>query len=155
MKKLIKSLIKKGIVCLVESSKEISKSYKQKSKNALKAAKVLATQDLVEESISMSYYSMYNLVLSLFFLVGIKSENHSASIFILKELFCLDNSSLLFAKKERINKQYYPNFNVSLKDAKDMIEMSGDFIVILEAFIDKVSLQDIKAYRSKFLRLVE
>jgi len=41
--------------------------------------------------------------LALLFKVGIKSENHTASILLLKELFGLDNSKILNAKKERMS----------------------------------------------------
>ena len=57
----------------------------------------------------MSYYARYNLLLALLFKAGIKCENHSGSILLLKLLF--EKSELYKiisdAKKERIDKQYY------------------------------------------------
>jgi len=39
----------------------------------------------LEEAVSMAYYSMYYSLLALLFRVGIKSENHTASIFLLRD----------------------------------------------------------------------
>jgi len=150
IKKLIKELKKQGRLKLIQESEYVSESYSKKSKNSFKAAKILLNQKLIEESISMSYYSMYNKLLSLLYKIGIKSENHFLSIYILKEVFNFDNENILFAKKERINKQYYPNSNLTKKDAKEMIKLSEKFIEELEFFMDKISLNDIKNYRNKF-----
>ena len=135
IKKLIKELKKRGKIKLIQESKDIAKSYFEKSKNSFKAAKILLNQKLIEESISMSYYAMYNKLLSLLYKIGIKSENHFFSIYILKEVFDLDNKDILFAKKERINKQYYPNSNLVKKDAKELIKLS-------ESFIEKLDLTE-------------
>lgn len=110
MSNFFKKLNSKGILSLVEPSKEISKSYENKSENSLKAAKVLLKQNLVEESISMSYYSMYYRVLSLFFLVGIKSENHSATILLLKDVFGLENSKIYFANIDKLSSKDIENY---------------------------------------------
>ena len=69
---------------LVDPSDEISESYSDKSTNCLKSAKLLLDNQLYENSIGMSYYAMYNLLISLMFKSGIKSENHAGSILILK-----------------------------------------------------------------------
>ncbi len=94
---------------LIETSDEICESYLEKSNNCKKSAEILLKNNLYENSVSMSYYSMYNSLIALFFKVGIKCENHSGSILLFKLLF-RDNE--LFdliskAKKERINLQYY------------------------------------------------
>lgn len=73
-KSLIKKLLNQGKIKLVEPSKEISFSYLEKSRGCLKSARLLNENKLIENSISMSYYAMYNSVLSLLFRVGIKSE---------------------------------------------------------------------------------
>ena len=65
---------------LVEPSDEIKEAYFQKSANCLKSARVLLKNDLYENSISMSYYAMYNSLLALLYKTGIKCENHSAAI---------------------------------------------------------------------------
>ena len=155
IKKLIREINRQGKIKIVQESKDVAESYSEKSKNSLKAAKILLKQELVEESISMSYYSMYNKLLSLLFRVGIKSENHFFSIYILKEIFGFDNRDILFAKKERINKQYYTNTNLVKEDAKEMIKLSENFIEELEFFIDKISLEDVRNYKNKFKELIK
>src|SRR3989344_353640 len=94
---------------LVEPSEEMRTSYLEKADECMKSAKVLFENSLFETSISMSYYTMYNSLIAMLFKCGIKCENHSASILLLKILF---NQPELFkiiswAKKERIDKQYY------------------------------------------------
>ena len=84
MKKIrfIQTLVKKGKIKLVEASEDVSASYNQKSRNSLRAAKLLLPQDLLEEATSMGYYAMYHKALSLFFRIGIKCQNHSATIIL-------------------------------------------------------------------------
>src|SRR3972149_9026648 len=105
----LKKLKRKDVIELVESSEEMKSSYLTKAENCLKSAKILFNSQLYENSTSEAYYCMYNSLLALLFKVGIKSENHSASITVFKKLF--DNNDLFkiisWAKKERIDKQYY------------------------------------------------
>ncbi|MBD3355449.1 HEPN domain-containing protein, partial [Candidatus Woesearchaeota archaeon] len=94
---------------LVELSEEICQSYLEKADNSLKSAKVLLANNLYENSVSMSYYAMYNSLTALLFRTGVKCENHSGSILILKFLFGKKDlfSIISEAKEERIDKQYY------------------------------------------------
>src|SRR3989338_10422790 len=82
---------------LVEPSEEIKQSYLDKSGSNLISAKILLNNNRLEESVGLAYYSMYHLLTALLFKVGIKSENHSASIVILKELFDQDNKDIFDA----------------------------------------------------------
>ena len=120
MKRFLGKLYKKGVLSFVEPSSYISDSYLKKSESNLMSAKILLESNHPEESVVLIYYSSYNLILSLLFLCGIKCENHSASIFLLKFLFEVDNSFILEAKKERIDKQYYVGFDIK------KLEVSGD-----------------------------
>jgi len=102
-------LKEEGKLELVEPSKEICDSYIEKANNSLKSAKLLLKNALYENSVSMSYYTMYNSLTALLFRCGIKCENHSGSILILKKLFKRHDlfKIISWAKKERIDKQYY------------------------------------------------
>lgn len=108
MKKInfLKKLCNQGKLELVESSEELKQSYILKSESNLISAKILLNNDKFEESVGLAYYSMYHLLTALLFKIGIKSENHSASIILLKNLFNHDNKEIFDAKKERIDKQY-------------------------------------------------
>jgi uncharacterized protein (UPF0332 family) len=149
LKKIFKKFKKEGKLKIGESSEEISKSYPEKSENPLLAAKVLKNKKLFEESISMSYYAMYNKVLSLFFLVGIKSESHTLSLIILKNIFDFDVEKIKFAKKERIENQYYVKGHNKEKDAKDLIKIAEEFIEKLDDFVDKLSEEKINNFIEK------
>ena len=78
----LKKLKRKRIIELVEPSEEIKLSYLTKAENCLKSAKILSQSQLYENSTSEAYYCMYNSLLSLLIKIGIKSENHSASIIL-------------------------------------------------------------------------
>ena len=93
----------------VEPSGGICSSYIEKANNCLKSAKLLLQSNLFENSVSMSYFSMYNSLTALLFKVGIKCENHAGSILVFKKLFGRKDlfKIISFAKEERIDKQYY------------------------------------------------
>lgn len=99
LKKVLKKFKKEGKLKITEKSKEVSYSYNQKSKDSLKSAKILRDNNLIENSISMAYYAMYNKVLSLFFITGIKSENHSLSLILLENIYNINIEKIRFAKK--------------------------------------------------------
>jgi len=132
---------------IVEPSKEIAKAYLIKSEKSLRSAK--ATNDIknYEDSVALAYYSMYYSLLALLFDVGIKCENHTGAIILLKKVFGIDNSQISKAKKERVDKQYYVDFSVTEKDVLDMIAIAEDFNAELMNFIDKLTNEEIKTFR--------
>ena len=89
--KFLTKLKKEEKLELAGPSEEICESYTEKSANCLKSAKLLLTNNLFENSIGMSYYAMYNLLIGLLFRAGIKCENHAGSILLLKLIFNQDN----------------------------------------------------------------
>lgn len=146
----LKKLKEEGRLKLTTPSEEVKQSYLEKSASYLDSAKLLLKNVKLEEAISMIYYSMYYSLLALLFKVGIKSENHTASIFLLKEIFSLDNSKILKAKKERIDKQYYVDFKIAEEDVKDLIKTAESFNATIFDFLEKLSSEDIKKAREKF-----
>ena len=152
--KLLAELIKENKLKLVESSEEIKDSYLEKSQSNLDSAKILLENNKIEESVSLTYYSMYNIATSLFFKTGIKCENHSALIILLKEIFEIDNSSISYAKKERIDKQYYADFEITKEEVNEAIKSAEDFSSILIDFISKMNNSDIEEYREKFKEII-
>ena len=129
-------------------------SYLQKAENCLKSAKILFKNQLYENSISEACYCMYNSPLSLLFKTVIKSENHSASIIILKRLFNEDAlcKIISFAKEERIDKQYYVESRQITKatkeSCKDMALKSEDFLVKMNLLIGELSNEKINSIRN-------
>jgi len=148
-------LQKEGKLKMIEPSEEIKKSYLNKSESNLISSKILFENNRFEESISMAYYSMYTSLNALLFQVGIKCENHSGAIFLLKELFGLDNSGISFAKRERIDKQYYVDFNVTMEQVLDMIRIAEESNREMLNFIAVLKNKDIEEYRAKFLELLK
>ncbi len=124
------------------------------AKFSLESAQALFEINKLEESVALTYFSIYNILLALLFKTGIKSENHTASIILLKEIFDIDNEYIMFAKKERIDKQYYVDFKVTKDQVSDMLEKAEDFNKILFDFIAKIHNEDIKTYREKSKEIV-
>ena len=143
-------LKKEGKIGLVESSEEIKNSYLEKSESNLVSAKILLENNKLEESVALVYYSMYNSLIALLFKIGIKSENHAVSIMLLKEIFGLSNSDIAFAKKERVDKQYYVDFEVTKEQVEEAIRKAEIFNSKIIDFISKLTNDSIKLYRKKF-----
>ncbi len=124
--------------------------------NYLKSARLLFDHDLYENSVSMSYYTMYNSLTALLFKCGIKCENHAASILLLKKIF--DQNYLFkiisFAKKERIDKQYYvasdKNFVLTKESSIDMVKKAEEFLLKMKLVIAELRNEQIEDAREKF-----
>ena len=90
------------------------------------------------------------------FKIGIKSENHSASIILFEKLF--DNKGLakiaLWAKEERIDKQYYVETQQIIKGTKEscneMVIKAEDFLLRLKTLISELSNEKISQIRKSF-----
>lgn len=140
---------------LVELSDEICESYIDKSNDCLTSAKLLLQNGLHENSITMSYYSMYNSLLALLFKNGIKCENHSGSILLLRFLF--ENEDLFKiisnAKEERIDKQYYVTTDkdeITKEVAEELFNNAEDFVVKIKLLIQDIGNDSIVSFREKF-----
>jgi len=153
--------MKGGKIELVEPSVAISESYLEKSNNSLKSSKILLKNNLYENSISMSYYAMYNCLLALLFKIGIKSKNHSGSILLFKKLFRRFElfKILSFAKEERIDKQYYvtskKNFALTKKSASNMAKNAEVVTVQLKLILKNMNNENIQILRKKFTEVTK
>lgn len=144
-------LKKQGKLEVVEPSEDICNSYIKKADNSLKSAKVLLQNNLYENSVSMSYYTMYNSLTALLFKVGIKCENHSGSMILFKNLFGrMDlHKTITFAKKERVDKQYYVDFILTKESAIDLLKKAEEFLVKMKLIIKNIGNEDIQKLRVK------
>jgi len=149
----LNKLKKNGKLKVVEPSDDIKDSYIEKSESNLSSSKILIDNNKFEEAIGLTYYSMYHMITALLFKIGVKCENHTASIILLKELFDLDNSEIENAKKERIDKQYYTDFNIVKQDVKSAIKSAEEFNSKILDFISRLTNQDIEEFREKFNKL--
>jgi uncharacterized protein (UPF0332 family) len=158
MKKLsfLSRLKKEGKLELVESSEEICSSYLDKADNCLKSARILLQNNLYENSISMSYYTMYNSLTALLFKTGIKCENHTGSIILFKKLFKRTDlfKIISFAKRERIDRQYYVtsknNFVLTKESAQDLLIKTEDFLIKIKLIIRNLRKEEIEKLRENF-----
>lgn len=151
----LSKLSKEGKIKLVEPSEVMQKAYFNKSESNLFCAKLLFENNRFEESISMAYYSMYNCLNSLLFKIGIKCENHSGAILLLKVLFEIDNSEISFVKSERIDKQYYVDFKITKEQILEIIRIAEKTNGDLSNFIALLNNKSIGEYRKKFLKIVK
>ncbi len=156
----LRKLKKKRIIELVEPSEEMKSSYIIKAENCLKSAKILYQSQLYENSTSEAYYCMYNSLLSLLFKIGIKSENHSASIILFEKLFDkLDLVKIVsWAKGERIDKQYYVEtqqiIKVTKESCNEIILKAEDFLIKMKLLINEVGNEKINSVREDFNKLL-
>ncbi len=148
----LKGLIKTRIVQLVENSEDISLSYFNDSKSYIFSAKLLFNEGRFKEATQLSYFSLYYSILGILFKIGIKSENHSASILLLKEVFEIDNQFALKLKEKRVG-TYYPDFEIERKSLEQTIKETEDFNSFIFNFVSKLDSGKINFYRSKFNEL--
>lgn len=134
-------------------------SYLMKSENCLKSSRILFQSQLYENSISEAYYCMYNSLLSLLFKIGIKSENHSASVILFDKLFNRPDLTKIvsWAKEERIDKQYYVETQQIIKATKEscneMILKAEDFLIKMKLLINEISSEKINSAKEDFFKL--
>lgn len=141
---------------LVEPSEEISKSYLIKSDKCIQVAKLAYEAGIYENSVSEAYYSIYNTVLSLFFKLGIKCENHSGAVLLIKKLVHLDNLYQIFSdfKKDRIDNQYYipvlDSEPITKEKCKERISTAQKFNIELRTYSGRLTIQNIENIRKNF-----
>lgn len=137
----------------VEPSDEVKEAYFQRSNESLSSAKALLKIANFKDAVALAYYSMYHCLLAALFKIGIKCENHAASIILLKEVFGIDNSKISKAKSERVDKQYYVDFSVNLEEANNSIKIAEEFIAEMNDFIATLTEERIKEYHEKAVSL--
>ena len=144
-------LVKEEKLEITEPSEEICSSYLEKAEKSLKSAKILLENGLYENSVSMSYYAMYNSLTALLFRTGIKCENHSGSIILFRRLFRKDDlyKVISFAKKERVDKQYYVDFKLTKEPAVELFKKAENFLVEMKFIIRHLKTEEINEIRNR------
>ena len=141
---------------LVELSDEISKAYLIKSDKCMQVAKLAFEAEIYENAVSEAYYSIYNTVMSLFFKCGIKCENHSGSVILIREIFHLEKQHIIFSefKKDRIDNQYYiPILDtepINKEKCNERISTAQQFCLELRAYMGNLTIQEINNIRQTF-----
>src|SRR3989338_2579947 len=133
----------------IESSDEIKEAYLQRSNESLSSAKALLKIGNLKDAVALAYYSMYHCLLAALYKIGIKCENHAASIILLKEVFGIDNAKISKAKSERSDKQYYVDFAVNKQEAFNSIKIAEEFITEMANLIATLNKEKIEQYHEK------
>lgn len=151
----LSKLYSEGKIRIVEPSTQVQEAYRKKSESYLISAKILLENGRLEETVSMAYYSMYYMVLALLFKTGIKCENHSGAVILLESLYGIDNSRIVAAKRDRIDKQYYVDFAITAEDVRDSIEEAEVFYADLFDYTERLHQGDISRLREEAVRLLD
>ena len=106
----------------------------------------------------MSYYAMYNPLIALLFKIGIKCENHPASIILFKRLFNRIDlfKTISFAKEERVDKQYYIASKqdvLTKRSAQEMYTKAENFIIKMKLLINNLNIEEIEKIRNRFVSI--
>ncbi len=157
MKKMsfLNKLYKKKKLQIIEPSENVKTAYLQRSDESLTSAKTLLEIGNLKDSVALSYYSMYHCLLALLFRVGIKCENHTAAIILLRKVFEIDNMKISKSKEERVDKQYSVGFRIEREEAQDSINTAEEFITGIIEFIDKLNEEDIQDYRKRAREIIQ
>src|SRR3989344_5224100 len=142
-------LYKEGKLLEVEPSDEIKRAYLQRSNESLSSSKALLRIGNLKDSVALAYYSMYHCLLAALYRIGIKCENNAASIILLKEVFGMDNAGISKAKSERVDKQYYVDFEVNQEEASKSIRIAEEFIAEMNDMIATLNEESISGYNKK------
>jgi uncharacterized protein (UPF0332 family) len=155
MEGFLHKLCREKKIKIEEPSVDIKDAYLQKSSKSLLSAKAVWKIGNLEAAVAFAYYSMYHCLTALLFRIGIKCENHSASIILMKEIFGLDNREISYAKSERVDKQYYVDFNIAKEDVAEAIKVAEGFNSEMRAFIDKLDQASVEKYRKTAILILE
>jgi uncharacterized protein (UPF0332 family) len=120
----------------------------------LLSAKTLIKIQNYDDATALTYYSMYYSSLALLYKCGIKSENHTGTILLIRELFDIDSKMLEQAKKERVDKQYYVDFKATEKDVIQGIAIAEEFNSIIKQKIDTIKNAQIIEYHTKAKKIL-
>jgi uncharacterized protein (UPF0332 family) len=138
-----------GKLDIVEPSDTMQEAYIQRANESISSSKVLLNIGNLKDAVVLSYYAMYHSLLALYYRVGIKCENHAAAIILLKEVFEIDNTIISIAKSERVDKQYYVDFDVNKEEVNDSIKNAEVFMSDMVDFIEKLNEDKIRKFNRR------
>ncbi len=142
-------LYKEKKIQIVEPNENVKKAYLERSLESITSARTLYKINNLKDAVALTYYSMYYSLLALLFRTGIKCENHTGTILLLKEVFNINDTRIEKAKKERVDKQYYVDFTVTKEEVQEMIRTAEEFNAEILDFAEKLNNEKIENYRKK------
>lgn len=152
----MRKAVKAGQLEIVEPSDNIFQSYLTKSENCIKAAELLIDNKLYENSISDSYYAIYNSITALLRKVGIKCENHAVSISLLEtllsEIVLKDLANK--AKDVRIESQYEIDVSESKAKAVELQSQAENYVNAIRLLARKLTGEESEKIRQKLEKFI-
>jgi uncharacterized protein (UPF0332 family) len=115
-----------------------------KAQDSLKAARILANQELYDFAISRAYYTMFYIAEAFLLSEGLSFNKHSAVIAKFGEYFARTNRVsnfyhryLIQAQQSRILADYDASINATEEEALEQIFRAEQFVDLAEAFFDR------------------
>ncbi|MDG6249276.1 HEPN domain-containing protein [Methanocalculus sp.] len=139
----------------MEPNSRVAEAYKKKSESFLISSRILLENERLEETVSMAYYSMYYMMLALLFKTGIQCENHTGAMLLLHRLYRIDSTRVAAAKKDRVDKQYYIDFDITAAEVSNSVEEAEIFNAELLDYIERLHEGDIRRLREKAREILE
>ncbi len=97
----------------------------------------------------MAYYSMYHALTALFLSIGLRCENHALSLRLLTEVFGIDNSAIISAQRERVDKEYYVDRAISDEKAGESLEKARALCLTMSERISRMNARSALLLRKK------
>ncbi len=136
-------------------SDDVAQAYLNKARTSLLSAKALLEMKHYEDAIALAYYVMYYCATAILAKIGIKSENHTATIILLEKLLNIETTSLKKAKEERIQKQYYIEHEKLTEPTLTIIQDAEQFLSIINARIETMQRNEREQARKEFLKFTQ
>jgi len=148
--------IKNGIM-LIEPNDNLSSAYLKKAEEAMEAMHSVSSFDW---KISTGYYSLYFSLYSVLMKIGIKSENHTCTIEIMRELlteyFSPDECEMIEkARRARVETQYYVTRSVSETFTATLSKRVPRFLVTCRSTVDRLDEKQVQTLRKRLIELID
>jgi uncharacterized protein (UPF0332 family) len=135
----IAKLVKNGKISLISPGRTLSDAFGKKARSSLAASRVLLQHGFPSEAISLAYFAMYHETTAFLYRIGVKCTNHTAVPLLAHDIFKIDVSRLVAARRSRLDAQYTIDIQMTEREAILLIESGQQFIDELDATIDRLS----------------
>ncbi len=158
--KILWCLKQKRGIKIVEPNKNLVKAYLKKAKSSLNILNSAIEKKEYDWIVTTSYYAKYFSFYALLQKIGVKSEIHDCSIYIMKFLFVDENiidksfhEDFLLSKNLRVDIQYYASDSLNLNVIDKTSKFSFSFVLKIEELIENLNEEEILFLRNK-LKLI-
>lgn len=148
--------IKNGIMP-VEPNDNLACAYLKKAEDALEAMHSVPSNDW---KISTGYYALYFSLYAVLMKIGIKSENHTCTIVLMRHLlrdfFAPDECEILEkARQARVETQYYISSDASGGFVDTLAQQVPRFLMKCRGIVDGLKEKEVQTLRQSFAGLIK